>query len=168
MAEGSSDQEDKAAWPSLTCMESLGMAHRGQCSTPPGPRLSPPRSPTTARRSAVRHQLSQTKPSRACATRGEDTGDSVAAHPRVGQDVLTSPPSPHVPTQPLAPRQSREPDEPDTGGPTSQPLLRCQVSAQTRAGLYQPTPMPTKKMEWKRFFPDTFFSTQILLAYYLL
>ena len=98
----------------------------------------------------------------------EDTGDSVAAHPRVGQDMLTSPPSPHVPTLPLAPRQSREPDEPDTGGPTSQPLLRCQVSAQTRAGLYQPTPMPTKKMEWKRFFPDTFFSTQILLAYYLL
>ena len=57
MAEGSSDQEDKAVWPSLTCTESLGMAHRGQCSTPPSPRLSPPRSPATAHGTAVRHQL---------------------------------------------------------------------------------------------------------------
>ena len=44
-------------------------------------------------------------------------------------------PAPRGPTPPSAPRPTREPDEPHAGGQAPQPSLRCQVSAQMRAGL---------------------------------
>lgn len=107
MAKGPSDQEDEATWPSLTCMESFGTAHRGQGSTPAGPRLCPPRSPATACGSAVRHQLRPNRPGpvpQERRTLGTHAPAVVAAHPQVGQDVLsTPPPRPRVPTPPSAP-----------------------------------------------------------------
>lgn len=99
MGQGSSDQEDKAAWPSLTCMESLGTAHRGQCPRHPARASPPPRSPTTARK---RCQAPAQSDQTAQGLRHKRGGHgSVAAHPaQWGRRALTSPP-PHVPTPAL-------------------------------------------------------------------
>lgn len=145
MAEGPSDQDDEATWPSLTCMESLGTAHRGQGSMPAGPRLCPPRSPATACGSAVRHQLRPNRPGpvpQERTTLGTHAPAVVAAHPQVGQDVLSTPPPAPV-YQPRPRRQSRNQR---CGRPASTAIAALgQVSAQTWAGLYQPTPTPRKK-----------------------
>lgn len=168
MAKGPSDQEDEATWPSLTCMESLGTAHRGQGSTPAGPRLCPPSSPATACGSAVRHQLRPNRPGpvpQERRTLGTHALAAVAAHLRVGQDVLSTPPA----YRPQPRCQSRNQT-------SSMRAARLHSHRCTRSGLSSNAGWslpahpntPQKKMEWKHFFPDTFFSTQILLAYYLL
>lgn len=116
-----------------------------------GPRLCPPRSPATARGSAIRHQLRPNRPGPVPQERralGTHTPAVVATHPRVGQDVLSTPPA-------YRPRPRARAGTSDVGGLPPQPL--GQVSAQTWAGLYQPTPMPRKKKNGM----ETFFSRHL-------
>ena len=109
----------------------------------------------------------QTKPPRACATREEDAGDthpcSRGHSPASGAGCAEH--APRVPTPPLAP----EP-EPETRAacPHSHRCTRSGLSSNMGWSLAAHPNAPQKKMEWKHFFLDTFFSTQILLAYYLL